>query len=153
MIKLNNNLLIKLKIAGKKYYFENQLKSETSNPKKTCQILQELLPHEQPTSAPSALQVNSIIVSDKHKIAASFKNFLQIMGTNFFKTYIVICLSHFLPKKTASHPVADLENFKVGRDFKHKTSKIRMFSPKFRVIFRPNAKIQTFFRPKSGGLR
>ena len=28
-----------------------------------------------------------------------------------------------------------------------------MSSPKFRVIFRPNAEIQTFFRPKSGGLQ
>ena len=41
-------------------------------------------------------------------------------------------------------PVADLENF-AGGDFKHKTSKIRMSSPKLRVIFRPNAEIQTFF--------
>ena len=40
-----------------------------------------------------------------------------------------------------------------GGDFKHKTSKIRMSSPKLRVIFRPNAEIQTFFRPKSGGLQ
>ena len=28
-----------------------------------------------------------------------------------------------------------------------------MSSPKLRVIFRPNAEIQTFFRPKSGGLQ
>ena len=48
--------------------------------------------------------------------------------------------------------VANLENF-GGGDFKHKTSKIRMSSPKLRVIFRPNAEIQTFFRPKSGGLQ
>ena len=48
--------------------------------------------------------------------------------------------------------MADLENF-GGGDFKHKTSKIRMSSPKLRVIFRPNAEIQTFFRPKSGGLQ
>ena len=48
--------------------------------------------------------------------------------------------------------MADLENF-GGGDFKHKTSKIRMSSPKLRVIFRPKAEIQTFFRPKSGGLQ
>ena len=48
--------------------------------------------------------------------------------------------------------VADLENF-GGGDFKHKTSKIRMSSPKLRVIFRPKSEIQTFFRPKSGGLQ
>ena len=46
---------------------------------------------------------------------------------------------------------ADLENL-GGGDFKHKTSKIRMSSPKLRVIFRPKAEIQTFFRPKSGKL-
>ena len=40
--------------------------------------------------------------------------------------------------------MADLENF-GGGDFKHKTSKIRMSSPKLRVIFRPKAEIQTFF--------
>ena len=51
-----------------------------------------------------------------------------------------------------SKAVADLENF-GGGDFKHKTSKIRMSSPKLRVIFRPKAEIQTFFRPKSGGLQ
>ena len=48
--------------------------------------------------------------------------------------------------------MADPENF-GGGDLKHKTSKIRMSSRKLRVIFRPNAEIQTFFRPKSGGLQ
>ena len=48
--------------------------------------------------------------------------------------------------------MADLENF-GGGDFKHKTSKIRMSSPKLRAIFRPKSEIQTFFRPKSGGLQ
>ena len=48
--------------------------------------------------------------------------------------------------------VADLENF-GGGDFKHKTSKIRMSSPKLRVIFRPKSEIQAFFRPKLGGLQ
>ena len=43
--------------------------------------------------------------------------------------------------------VADPENF-GGGDLKHKTSKIRMSSPKLRVIFRPNSEIQTFFSPK-----
>ena len=48
-----------------------------------------------------------------------------------------------------SYSVADLENF-GGGDFKHKTSKIRMSSPKLklRVIFRPKAEIQAFFSPK-----
>ena len=49
-------------------------------------------------------------------------------------------------------PVADPENF-GGGDFKQKTSKIWMSSPKLRVIFRPKSEIQTFFRPKSGGLQ
>ena len=31
---------------------------------------------------------------------------------------------------------------------KHKTSKIRMSSPKLRVIFRPKSEIQTFFSPR-----
>ena len=48
--------------------------------------------------------------------------------------------------------MADLENF-GGGDFKHKTSKIQMSSPKLRVIFRPKSEIQTFFRPQSGGLQ
>ena len=43
--------------------------------------------------------------------------------------------------------MADLENF-GGGDFKHKTSKIRMSSPKLRVIFRPKSEIQAFFSPK-----
>ena len=48
--------------------------------------------------------------------------------------------------------MADPENF-GGGDLKHKTSKIRMSSPKLRVIFWPNSEIQTFFRPNSGGLQ
>ena len=43
--------------------------------------------------------------------------------------------------------MADLENFGVG-DFKHKPSKIRMCSPKLRVIFGPESEIRTFFPPK-----
>ena len=50
-------------------------------------------------------------------------------------------------KKKQRKSVADLENF-GGGDFKHKTSKIRMSSPKLRVIFRPKAEIQAFFSPK-----
>ena len=50
--------------------------------------------------------------------------------------------------------MADLENLVGGGgDFKHKTSKIRMSSPKLRVIFRPKLEIQAFFRPKLGGLQ
>ena len=45
------------------------------------------------------------------------------------------------------YPVADLENF-GGGDFEHKTSKIRMSSPKLRVIFQPKSEIQTLFSPK-----
>ena len=53
----------------------------------------------------------------------------------------------FCRQKARLKAVADLENF-GGGDFNHKTSKIRMSSPKLRVIFRPNAEIRTFFRPK-----
>ena len=41
----------------------------------------------------------------------------------------------------------------MGGDIKHKTSKIRMSSPKLEVIFRPNSQNQTFFCPKLGGLQ
>ena len=44
--------------------------------------------------------------------------------------------------------MADPENF-GGGGFEAKTSKIRMSSPKLRVIFRPKSEIQT----KSGGLQ
>ena len=43
--------------------------------------------------------------------------------------------------------VADPENF-GGGGFEAKTSKIRMSSPKLRLIFRPKPEIQTFFSPK-----
>ena len=43
--------------------------------------------------------------------------------------------------------MADLENF-GGGDFKHKPSKIRMSSPKLRVIFGPESEIRTFLPPK-----
>ena len=36
----------------------------------------------------------------------------------------------------------------MGGDFKHKPSKIRMSSPKLRVIFGPKSEIRTFFPPK-----
>ena len=43
--------------------------------------------------------------------------------------------------------MADLENFGGGdnKNFKHKTSQIRMSSPKLRMIFRPKLEIETFF--------
>ena len=41
-----------------------------------------------------------------------------------------------------------IQKILVGGDLKHKTSKIRMSSPKLRVIFRPNSEIQPFFSPK-----
>ena len=40
-----------------------------------------------------------------------------------------------------------IQKILVGGDLKHKTSKIRMSSPKLRVIFRPKSEIQTFFSP------
>ena len=43
--------------------------------------------------------------------------------------------------------MADPENF-GGGGFGAKTSKIRMSSPKLRLIFRPKSEIQTFFSPK-----
>ena len=43
--------------------------------------------------------------------------------------------------------MADPENF-GGGGFEAKTSKIRMSSPKLRLIFRPESEIQTFFSPK-----
>ena len=41
-----------------------------------------------------------------------------------------------------------IQKILVGGDLKHKISKIRMSSPKLRVIFRPKSEIQTFFSPK-----
>ena len=43
--------------------------------------------------------------------------------------------------------MADPENF-GGGGFEAKTSKIRMSSPKLRVVFRPKTELQTFFSPK-----
>ena len=51
------------------------------------------------------------------------------------------------PATCLLYAVADLENFDGG-DFKHKPSKIRMSSPKLRVIFGPKSEIRTFFPPK-----
>ena len=44
--------------------------------------------------------------------------------------------------------VADPENFGGGGDFKHKTAKSRMSSPKLRMVFWPESEIQTIFSPK-----
>ena len=41
-----------------------------------------------------------------------------------------------------------IQKILVGGGLKAKTSKIRMSSPKLRVIFRPKSEIQTFFSPK-----
>ena len=46
-----------------------------------------------------------------------------------------------------AEPVAGPENF-GGGGFGAKTLKIRMSSPKLRLIFRPKSEIQTFFSPK-----
>ena len=60
----------------------------------------------------------------------------------FRKTFIIGTLI-----VVALAPVADPENF-GGGGFEAKTSKIRMSSPKLRLIFRPKSEIQTFFSPK-----
>ena len=41
-----------------------------------------------------------------------------------------------------------IQKILVGGDFKHKTAKIRMSSPKLRVVFWPKLEIQTIFSPK-----
>ena len=41
-----------------------------------------------------------------------------------------------------------IQKILVGGDFKHKTSKIRMSSPKLRMVFWPKSEIQTIFSPK-----
>ena len=41
-----------------------------------------------------------------------------------------------------------IQKILVGGGFEAKTSKIRMSSPKLRVVFRPKTEIQTFFSPK-----
>ena len=40
-----------------------------------------------------------------------------------------------------------IQKILVGGGFEAKTSKIRMSSPKLRLIFRPKSEIQTFFSP------
>ena len=57
----------------------------------------------------------------------------------------------FVAPKTAAAFQWRNQKILVGDDnknFKHKTSKIRMSSPKLRIIFRPKSEIQTFFPPK-----
>ena len=51
------------------------------------------------------------------------------------------------PQIPKTAPVADPENF-GGGGFEAKTSKIRMSSPKLRVVFRPKTELQTSFSPK-----
>ena len=51
-------------------------------------------------------------------------------------------------QKKASLQQWRIQKILVGGDFKHKTAKIRMSSPKLRVIFRPKSEIQTIFSPK-----
>ena len=53
-----------------------------------------------------------------------------------------------LEKKFCIQQQWRIQKILVGGDLKHKTSKIRMSSPKLRVIFRPKSEIQTFFSPK-----
>ena len=63
--------------------------------------------------------------------------------------YCRVCLKFqkFMFKIVQWLSVADPENF-GGGGFEAKTSKIRMSSPKLRLIFRPKSEIQTFFSPK-----
>ena len=63
------NLLNKLKTAAKQLYFENQLKSVTNNPKKTWNILRELLPKKECDTTPSTLKFDDADISDKNEIA------------------------------------------------------------------------------------
>ena len=49
---------------------------------------------------------------------------------------------------TIDHIQWRIQKILVGGDFKHKTAKIRMSSPKLRVVFWPKSEIQTIFSPK-----
>ena len=75
------------------------------------------------------------------------KNVIEISSLTIFYMSASAILLHqiFLPTATDS---GGSRKFWWGGDLKHKTSKIRMSSPKLRVIFRPNSEIQTFFSPK-----
>ena len=69
------------------------------------------------------------------------------------KTFFFFGLHLFLLRKKAppQNPAPGqwrIQKILLGGDLKHKTSKIRMSSPKLRVIFWPNSEIQTFFSPK-----
>ena len=68
---------------------------------------------------------------------------LENLAYRIFKTASFVAVTRSIP----AHTVADPENF-GGGGFKAKTSKIRMSSPKLRLIFRPKSEIQTFFSPK-----
>ena len=69
---------------------------------------------------------------------------IQTLAIYLFQMALKTC------KMVSKWPVADPENF-GGGDLKHKTSKIRMSSPKLRVTS-PKSKFKRFFRPCSGGL-
>ena len=79
-------------------------------------------------------------VSQKCTCKQAICNFIPTIKVLFRET-------RWRPKKKGLHQWR-IQKILVGGDLKHKTSKIRMSSPKLRVIFRPNSEIQTFFSPK-----
>ena len=124
--KRYSNLLTKLKTTSKKYYFENQLKSASSNPKETWRILRELLPHKQHTSVAPTLEVNSSIVSNKEKIAENFNEFFANIGhklsqdiqpsvshTFYLKNCVTSSMILFPP--TSSEVASELKRLKVNK--------------------------------------
>ena len=66
---------------------------------------------------------------------------------SYFSSNTFGIFEQFWSKPVGSQPVVDPENF-GGGGFEAKTSKIRMSSPKLRLIFWPKSEIQRFFSPK-----
>ena len=80
--KVYVNKLTKIKNLSKMDYFERELRNNSSNPRKTWDTLQSLLPTKsnKSTNLPTKLLANDIELSNPKAIVESFNNFFSDIG-------------------------------------------------------------------------
>ena len=81
--KVYINKLTKIENLSKMNYFERELRNNSSNPRKTWETLQSLLPTKsrKSTNLPTKLIVNDIEISYQKARVQSFNNYFSDIGS------------------------------------------------------------------------
>ena len=83
------------KIISKKLYFQNELKKNKNNARKTWDIIKSTLPITPNRQLTNSLRINDIITEDPKIIVNEFNNFFCSIGSNLAEKIKKRQISHF----------------------------------------------------------